>query len=278
MQITPHIHSIHILENPQTYGAMHPGGTQIYFAGDPYREMALIDTGEPYRSWTKQILNQHQDLGQPKIAAILITHGHGDHIGGLDRLQETFNCPVHCHPKLEPRLTHRLGPGIVQPIQHRQTIPIAGIEIQAWHTPGHAPDHIAYHLPQDRALFSGDTILGDSSTSVQNLNQYLESLQTLAQLNPQTLCPGHGHTVPNAPARIEWYQRHRQQRETQILNTLTKGPATIRQLTEAIYPRDLPPNLRRAAARNIRTHLKKLTSQNRAAKTPATYTPTPQDD
>ena len=276
MQITPHIHSVHIQENPDTFGAMHPGGTQIYFAGDPAQEMALIDSGEPYRSWTQQILAGHAQLGRPKIAAILITHGHNDHTGGLDRLQEAFDCPVHCHPQLEPRLTHRLGPGIVTPLTHQQTIPIANITIRAYHTPGHEDDHIAYHLPQDNALFSGDTILGDSSTSVRNLTQYMESLQTIAQINPAILCPGHGQTIPNAPARIAWYIRHRQERETQILTALAKGPADLDQLTDAVYPRDLPPNLRQAAARNIQTHLQKLTQEQRATKTPATYTLTPQ--
>ena len=276
MQITPHIHSVHIQENPDTFGAMHPGGTQIYFVGDPAQEMALIDSGEPYRSWTQQILTGHAQLGRPKIAAILITHGHNDHTGGLDRLQEAFDCPVHCHPQLEPRLTHRLGPGIVTPLTHQQTITIADITLQAWHTPGHEDDHIAYHLPQDNALFSGDTILGDSSTSVRNLTQYMESLQTIAQLNPAILCPGHGQTTPNAPARIAWYIRHRQEREAQILTALTHGPADLDQLTNAVYPRDLPPNLRQAAARNIQTHLQKLTQEQRTTKTPATYTLTPQ--
>ena len=135
MQITPHIYSTHIEEDPNTFGAMHPGGTQIYFVGDPSDRMVVVDSGEPYRSWTRQILAYHAELGRPRISAILITHGHGDHIGGLDRLQDSFDCEVRCHPDLEPRLTHQLGAGIVRPLQEQDSVDTGGgVSLQAWHT------------------------------------------------------------------------------------------------------------------------------------------------
>ena len=272
MQITPHIYSTHIEEDPTTFGAMHPGGTQIYFVGDPSEQMVVVDSGEPYRSWTRQILEYHTELGRPRIAAIMITHGHGDHIGGLDRLQESFDCEVLCHPGLEPRLTHQLGPGVVRALAEQETVDTrGGVSMQAWHTPGHEDDHISYHLPADGAVFSGDTILGNSSSSVRNLKQYMESLETLARLNPEILCPGHGQIIQDGAARIAWYARHRNEREEQMLAALAQGAGSVDEIVTAVYPRDLADNLRSAAARNVRTHLQKLVEEGRVAEASSAY-------
>ncbi len=272
MQITSHIYSTHIEEDPSTFGAMHPGGTQIYFAGNPSEHMVVVDSGEPYRAWTRQILEYHTELGRPRISAILITHGHGDHIGGLDRLQESFDCEVRCHPRLEPRLTHQLGRGIVRGLAEQETVETGGgVSLQAWHTPGHEDDHIAYHLPADGAVFSGDTILGNSSSSVRNLKQYMESLDTLARLNPDILCPGHGQVIRGGAARVAWYVRHRSEREEQVLAALAGGAGSVDEIVSAVYPRDLADNLRGAAARNVRTHLQKLVEEGRVAEASAAY-------
>ena len=273
MRIARHVYSTHIHEDPKTFGAMHPGGTQIYFVGDPDGEMVIVDTGEPYRSWTRQILDYHAELGSPKISAILITHGHNDHIGGLDRLQDALACPVRCHPKLEPILTQRLGPGCVFPLRSRERATTGGgVSLRALYTPGHADDHVSYFMTSGRVLFTGDTILGNSSSSVRNLRQYMDSLDLLARQRPQLICPGHGQTVQNATARVNWYIHHRQRREEQVLAALDSGASTADEIVRRVYPGNLRSNLRAAAAHNVATHLAKLVEEGRVLQDAASYT------
>ena len=272
MRITENIYSTHIEEDQSTFGAMHPGGTQIYFVGDPDDHMVVIDTGEPYRSWTKQILDYHQELGRPQISAILVTHGHGDHIGGLDRLQEVMGCPVRCHPKLAPLLAQRLHADWVVKLRSRETISIGGgNSLRALFTPGHEDDHVSYYLAADRAIFSGDTILGNSSTSVRNLKQYMASLELLARQRPALICPGHGQVIHNATARVGWYIEHWQQRKDQVIAALEEGARTVDQIVSSVYPRNLRKNLRESAARNVRTHLVKLKEERRVNEDSASY-------
>jgi len=272
MQITEHIYATHIEEDPGSFGAMHPGGTHIYFVGDPKDHMVVVDTGEPYRSWTKQILDFYAELGKPRISAILITHGHGDHIGGLDRLQEEFGCVVRCHPKLEPALSHRLG-GNVEKLRSRESVPAGGgVKLRAYFTPGHEEDHVCYYMAAEKVVFSGDTILGNSSSSVRNLKQYMSSLETLAGLKPDMICPGHGQIINNGSARVNGYIRHRTEREDQVIAALESGVESVDDIVTAVYPRNLRRNLRSAAARNVRTHLGKLTEEGRVTESEATYT------
>ena len=270
MQVTPHVYVMHIDDE----SVHHPGGSNNYFVGDPHEEMLLIDTGDQQREWTRSILDYYEHLGRPKIAAILLTHRHQDHIGGLDRIYDVVQAPVRCHPELVTKLTTMVGQDVVIPLRSGEMLRTGGdVAVQALFTPGHEVDHVAFHLQADRVLFTGDCILGALSTTVRDLASYMQSLQLLTQYQHDTICPGHGPVVP--PPRgaelVRQYMHHREEREQQILDALAKGFSGVKEITRHIYPRNLRQGLRAAAERNVTTHLEKLAKEGRVAQTPSHY-------
>ena len=271
MQVAPHVYVCHIADTH----AMHPGGTNVYFVGDPQEEMLLIDTGEHDRAWTRQILDFYQELGRPKMTAIAITHGHGDHYGGLERVHEVMQCPVRCHPKLVKGLKPFVDDEVViVKLRSREILHTGGgVALRALFTPGHAVDHVCFYLARERVLFTGDTILGASSATVSDLADYMRSLDTLARLRVETICPAHGPVVPKPRGArlVSWYIGHRNEREQQVLGALEKGITDVDGMVKDIYPRNLKKDLRRAAAGNVQHHLDKLKKAGQVEETLPSY-------
>ena len=270
MRVSPHVYVMHIDDG----AAFHPGGSNNYFVGDPAREMVLIDTGDQHRDWTQSILRYYEELGRPKIRAILLTHSHHDHIGGLDRVYDVMQAPARCHPKLVAQLQTMVGKDAVTALQPDEMVETGGgVALQALFTPGHEVDHVSYYLRDEGILFTGDCILGASSTTVRDLLTYMESLERLLQHPHDTICPGHGPVVP--PPRgaelVRWYRDHRQEREQQIVAALGKGYSTVQDIARAVYPADLAEGLRRGAEQNVATHLAKLVKEGRVAEMPSQF-------
>src|SRR5215471_7240347 len=162
---------------------------------------------------------------------------------------------------------------------------VGPISLTAVHTPGHAPDHLAFWMADDRVLFTGDLILGRGSSMVTypegDVAAYLRSLERVAELRPRMLFPGHWDPVMEADAKIAEYREHRLARERQVVDELAAGgPGTARELTERVYAAELAAQegreqLLRAAEMTLRAHLRKLVDEGRVSERDERYALSP---
>jgi glyoxylase-like metal-dependent hydrolase (beta-lactamase superfamily II) len=191
-----------------------------------------------------------------RVGAILLTHDHPDHAPGAATLSALTGAPAYAARPAEGMRRLRDG----------QEIRLPGVRLRAIATPGHSPDHVAFFLEPDRALFTGDAVLGRGTSVIDppegDLAQYLRSLRRLRELRPRTIYPGHGPVVLDAMAKLEEYLAHREARERQVLEGLAEGPRTPEELVPAIYT-GYPAELHPLAARSVLAHLLKLESEGR---------------
>jgi glyoxylase-like metal-dependent hydrolase (beta-lactamase superfamily II) len=190
------------------------------------------------------------------VGAILVTHSHADHLPLAERLARRQQAArVARYPELADGDLVRVGP----------------ITLQALFTPGHAPDHLAFWLADDRVMFTGDLILGRGSSMVTypdgDVADYMRSLERVATLQPRLIFPGHWDPVEEAESKVAEYIGHRLQRERQILAELKRGPGTARELTKRVYAAELagqPDSLMQAAEMTLRAHIRKLVDEGHA--------------
>ncbi|MEO8477817.1 MAG: MBL fold metallo-hydrolase [Actinomycetota bacterium] len=192
------------------------------------------------------------------VGAVLVTHDHPDHAPGAIAFAESVGAPLYAF---------RL-PG-AEHLRDGQIVRVGAFAISAVHTPGHSADHVAFHLPAEGALFTGDAVLGRGTSFIDppegDLAKYLRSLQRMQELAPRTLYPGHGPIVMRAGEKLQEYVDHRADREAQVLAALASGAQTVSALVETIYS-NYPPEVRPLAARSVLAHLLKLASEGRVAR------------
>jgi ribonuclease/clavin/mitogillin len=241
-------------------GLMTGPGTNTYLVGR--RDPILIDTGAGVAEYVPLVERYLAERQWRQPSRIILTHRHRDHLGGVDQLRRRFaGLPV-------AKMIHRdaaLPEGLVD-LRDGQMIEGEGVTLVAVHTPGHASDHLCYYLREEKALFTGDVILGGSTTVIPaedgDLGDYLASLRRLQGLDVERIYPAHGPVIEDAPAKIREYIDHRMERERQILTALTDGLDTIPAMVERIYC-DVPAALHPVAAQSVHSHLKKLVKEGR---------------
>lgn len=195
-----------------------------------------------------------------RIAAILITHGHPDHFPGAAPLAEATGAPVYAHP--EARFPHD------HPLADGERVTIGDASVTALHAPGHARDHLVFVLDDERALFTGDVVLGTGTVVVAppggEMRTYQRTLRRLREDygDASAIYGGHGPEVRDVRAKLDEYIAHREMRERAILAALGTSGATIPEILERVYA-DTDRRLWPAAARQILAHLEALEREGR---------------
>lgn len=244
-------------------GLMTGTGTCSYIVDGGRGEVAVVDPGPEDATHLQALL---QAVGTRRVVAMLVTHGHVDHLPGAAALRRQTGAPLVGHPALA---------GVDRPLGDGEKLAVGRLELVAFATPGHTRDSLCYWLDEGRALFTGDLVAGEGTVIVDDhpnaLGEYMASLERLLELGPCMIYPGHGPVVEDGQGKLRAYLDHRRQREQQVLAELRRGGGrTDTQIAEAIYT-DVHPGLLDMAARNVRAHLHKLAGDGLAVQRDGTW-------
>jgi glyoxylase-like metal-dependent hydrolase (beta-lactamase superfamily II) len=238
-------------------------GTNGYVVDGGRGRWIAIDPGPDIPAQTAAFADAASAAGA-HIAAILVTHGHPDHFPGAAPLARATGAPVYAHPAATFPHDRTLADG--------ETLAIDGASLRALHAPGHAADHLVFALADERALFTGDVIIGTGTVVVAppkgDMRAYQRTLQRLRDEygTSTVIYGGHGPERTDVLAAIDSYIAHRAAREAELLAALAASPATIPDLVAAIY-RDVDVHLWPAAARQLLAYLIALEREGRVRAT-----------
>jgi glyoxylase-like metal-dependent hydrolase (beta-lactamase superfamily II) len=241
-------------------------GTNTYIVGTGRRPI-LLDTGIGVPKWAENLPRGLRELSNTdQLERVVLTHAHQDHIGGVKDVTRIFGrLEVLKKPWPKPGPDDAAGTAITA-IDSGAVVTTEGATLNAVFSPGHAPDHLCYYLAEEKALFTGDVILGAGTTVIPDetgdLGQYMESLRRLLAMDVEKIYPAHGPVIPNARRKISEYIAHRELRERQIIGALQDGPLEVVAIVKRIYT-DVPEFLHPAAAQSVRSHLRKLLNEGR---------------
>jgi glyoxylase-like metal-dependent hydrolase (beta-lactamase superfamily II) len=246
-------------------------GTLSYIVGRG--KVAIIDPGP---ADTRHIAALLDAVRGETVTHIIVTHTHRDHspaAGPVKAATGAITLAEGPHRSARPLFvgeTPRLDAGgdtAFVPdhrLAHGDVIAGEGFSLEAIATPGHTANHMAFALKGTDVLFSGDHVMGWSTSIVAppdgSMSDYMASLRLLAARPETTYLAGHGDVIRNAPDHVAHFIRHRLGREDAILHRLGEGNTDIPALVRAIYV-GLDPRLATAAALSVLAHLEDLVAR-----------------
>lgn len=244
--------------------------TNCWIAGD--EELLVIDPASVWADEQKRLAETLDGLVAEgrRVRAILLTHEHHDHVGGVNALKAHLGGEV---PVLAHRTTAELLAGEVPVdgfIEDGELFELAGPLKMRWRaifTPGHARGHLCFFEENSGALVTGDMVAGVGSIVVNppegDMADYVASLKKLRALPVRAIYPAHGPAIPDGHAKLDEYLAHRAQREAEVVTALSAGTATAVELVPLVYT-DVSEKLYPLAARSLTAILLKLEKEGRA--------------
>src|SRR5580693_4522344 len=222
-------------------------GTGTYVVGEG--KVAVIDPGPDLPEHIEALL---MDLAGEEVTHILVTHTHRDHSPAAAAVKEATGAPTY---GFGPHAGGRRGePGV----EDGGEIAGDGWGFEAVHTPGHTSNHLCFALPDSGILFSGDHVMGWSTSVIAppdgDMAAYMASLDKLLGRADAVYWPTHGPAITEPQDYVRTFIAHRREREAGILDCLRAGVGRIEAIVERLYA-GLQPGLRRAAGRSVNAHL-----------------------
>ena len=243
--------------NPSPYTGE---GTWVHLLGE--ERLVIIDPGPDDPAHLDALVAAI--AGRP-VEAMLVTHTHRDHSPAAAPLAKRTGAPiVGCAPlalaSVGPRADAAFD-GDYRPdrvLEDGDDISVDGRTLIAVATPGHTSNHLCFALEGSGALFTGDHVMGWSTTVVVppdgNMADYMRSLEKLRHRDDRILYPAHGPAVTNPKQYVRGLIGHRLQREKQVLGIVGEAPSTIPAIVAEAYP-GLDPRLTAAAGGSVHAHL-----------------------
>lgn len=261
-QVSPLIRRV-VARNPSPFTFK---GTGTYIVGRG--KVAVIDPGPALADHQEALLAA---LRGETVTHILITHTHLDHSPAAAELKRRTGAKTYGFgPHGSGRAEDRSGVGVVTEeggdhdfvpdieLRDGDVVEGPGWHLAALHTPGHTSNHLCFALAEERTLFSGDHVMGWSTSVVAppdgDMAAYRRSLAKLLQRDDAVYWPTHGPAIPNPKPFVDAFLAHRRERDEAILKRLAQGDATIPEIVAQVYV-GLDPRLRGAAGRSVWAHL-----------------------
>jgi glyoxylase-like metal-dependent hydrolase (beta-lactamase superfamily II) len=238
-------------------GPMTLDGTNTWVLAEPGSSAAVVvDPGPDDPAHLGAVLAAATEGGR-HVALVLLTHWHPDHTAGAASFAALAEAPVR---SVDP--WYRVGgAGLAE----GDLLDVGGLELRVLATPGHTSDSVSFLLPAERAVLTGDTVLGRGTSMVSHpdgdLGAYLDSLRRLRALagdaTIERVLPGHGPVLPDAGAALDFYLTHRQERLAQVAAAVSAGATSAPEVVAAVYA-DVDPALWPAAELSVRAQLEYL--------------------